>query len=245
MSQEVAVFQEAPLAFTAPQETLAAVLEAFSLSLNTGTLSIFDMPKIKVQAAGWEIPTLDGKGKTLPTIEGVIVFQRDIRAYYKDPNAGKVPPDCSSSDCRTGIGTPGGQCASCPFAKFKSAADGVGQACKLIKQLFVLRGESLFPEIVSLPPTSAAVARKVFAQLITQGISWNRALLKMSIDKLENPQKKVYGRVVFDIVRRLTPDESKVSETFYGLCEELCKMPSGLSAAPDDAVIDATAQDMA
>ena len=76
MSQEVAVFQEAPLAFTAPQETLAAVLEAFSLSLNTGTLSIFDMPKIKVQAAGWEIPTLDGKGKTLPTIEGVITGAR-------------------------------------------------------------------------------------------------------------------------------------------------------------------------
>jgi hypothetical protein len=242
MSQEIQVLESRlPGAFTAPQETLDAVVEAFSLNLASGTISMFDMPKIKVQPTGWDVPTLDGRGKIVPEIEGVIVFQRDVRAYYKDPNAGKVPPDCSSSDCRTGIGDPGVACGSCAFAKFKSAPDGVSQACKQIKQLFLLRGESLFPEIVSLPPTSGAVARKVFAQLITQGVSWNRAVIKMTIDRLENPQKKVYGRVVFEMVRRLTPEESKVSATFYGLCEDLCKMTSNQGAG-DVNTIDVTAE---
>ena len=222
MSQEL-IKVTAPKALSIPQEEAAAVQEAFAINIAGGTVSEFDLPRIKVMsgAALWLIPSLEGD-ETTPKIEGVIVFSRDARVYYASKDAGNVPPDCSSIDGVTGVARPGinagGACALCPLAKWESAQDGAGQACKQVKQLFFLRGESMFPEVVSLPPTSVKAARQFLVKLTTQGIPYYGAMVAIELEKAQNAAGKPYGRALMKFLRRLTPDEQQRAVEFHHMC---------------------------
>jgi hypothetical protein len=222
MSQEL-VKVTAPKALSIPQEEAAAVQEAFAINIAGGAVSEFDLPRIKVMsgAALWLIPSLEGD-ETAPRIEGVIVFSRDARVYYASKEAGNVPPDCSSVDGITGVARPGinagGACAQCPLAKWESAQEGVGQACKQVKQLFFLRGDSMFPEVVSLPPTSVKAARQFLVKLTTQGIPYYGALVAIELEKAQNAAGKPYGRAIMKFLRRLTPDEQQRAVEFHQMC---------------------------
>jgi hypothetical protein len=212
----------APTALTLGQEQAAAVQEAFAVNVASGSVSEFDLPRIKVMsgAALWLIPTLEGQ-ETAPRIEGVIVLARDTRVFYQSKDAGNVPPDCSSADNITGTGKPGGECAKCPLSQWGSAVDGGdGQGCKQVKQLFMLRGESMFPEVVSLPPTSAKNARQFFLKLATQGIPYYSALVAIELEKAENAQKKVYGKANLKFLRKLSEEEHARAMEFHAMCQQ-------------------------
>jgi hypothetical protein len=218
LSQEL-VKVTAPKALSIPPDEAAAVQEAFAINIASGTVSEFDLPRIKVMsgAALWLIPSLEGD-ETTPKIEGVIVFARDARVYYASKDAGNVPPDCSSTDGITGHGKPGGECKSCPLAKWESAQEGSGQACKQVKQLFFLRGESMFPEVVSLPPTSVKAARQFLVKLTTQGIPYYGALVAIELEKAQNAAGKPYGRASLKFLRRLSEDEQQRAVEFHRMC---------------------------
>jgi hypothetical protein len=218
LSQEL-VKVTAPKALSIPPDEAAAVQEAFAINIASGTVSEFDLPRIKVMsgAALWLIPSLEGD-ETVPKIEGVIVFSRDARVYYASKDAGNVPPDCSSTDGITGHGKPGGECKSCPLAKWESAQEGSGQACKQVKQLFFLRGESMFPEVVSLPPTSVKAARQFLVKLTTQGIPYYGALVAIELEKAQNAAGKPYGRASLKFLRRLSPEEQQRAVEFHQMC---------------------------
>lgn len=220
MTQEL-VKISSPRALSVAPEEIAAMQEAFAMNIGNGSVSEFDLPRIKVNpgTALWLIPTLDGE-ETTQRIEGVVVFARDTRVYYQSKDAGNVPPDCSSMDGITGTGKPGGECVGCSLAKWDSAHDGGGgQACKQVKHLFMLRGESMFPEIVSLPPTSLKAARQFFTRLTTQGIPYAKALVGIELEKAQNAQGKTYGKAVFRFVRRLSDDESSRAMEFHQMCQ--------------------------
>ena len=83
-------------------------------------------------------PKLEGD-ETAPSIEGVIVYARDTRAYYAAKNAGSVPPDCSSPDAIAGRveagNQPGRRVRKWPDGAVRQRRDsdgraGDGQACK-------------------------------------------------------------------------------------------------------------------
>ncbi|HPU74362.1 MAG TPA: hypothetical protein PLA43_20605 [Bryobacteraceae bacterium] len=228
----------APRALTLGPEAAQAVQEAFAVNIAGGSVSEFDLPRIKVNpgTALWLIPTLEGE-ETAQRIEGVIVFARDTRAYYQSKDAGNVPPDCSSSDNVTGVGKPGGQCAQCPLARWDSAGDGSGaQACKQVKQLFMLRGEAMFPEVVSLPPTSVRNARQFFLKLTTQGIPYYQAFVAIELEKAQNGQGKTYGKAVLKFLRRLTPEETQRAVEFHQMCQQFAgRIPTTTSAAEANA----------
>ncbi len=197
----------APLALTMPDEERKQVMAAFSVNCASGSITEFDLPRIKVASgtALWLIPGLEGD-KTDPAIDGVIVLARDTRVYYKSKDAGNVPPECSSIDGKKGKGEPGGACASCSFAEWDSGENGA-QACKQVKQLFMLRGSSMLPEVVSLPPTSLKAIRQFFLKLATQGIQYYHSILRIELEKAQNPQGKTYGKAVMRFVRKLAPEE--------------------------------------
>ena len=235
MSQEL-VKVTAPKALSIPQEEAAAVQEAFAINIAGGTVSEFDLPRIKVVtgAALWLIPSLEGD-ETAPKIEGVIAFARDARVYYASKDAGNVPPDCSSVDAITGVARPGinagGACAQCALAKWESAQDGAGQACKQVKQLFFLRGDSMFPEVVSLPPTSVKTARQFLVKLTTQGIPYYGALVAIELEKAQNAAGKPYGRAAMKFLRRLTPDEQQRAVEFHQMCQQFAgRVQTGTAA---------------
>ena len=223
MSNEL-VTRAAPAALTLGAAEAAAVQEAFAINVSTGSVSKFDLPRIKIMsgAALWLVPGLE-REETMPRIEGVVVLANDTRVYYKLKNAGKVPPDCSSADAITGLARPGinlgGDCSKCPMSAFGTAIDGDGQGCKQVKQLFMVRGESMFPEVVSLPPTSIKAARQFFLKLATQGIPYFSALLAIELEKAE-AHGQVYGKATMKFLRKLTPEETARAVEFHEMCKQ-------------------------
>lgn len=209
MSQELVRSIGAPLALTMPEEERKEVMAAFAVNCASGSITEFDLPRIKVASgtALWLIPDLEGD-TTAPAIEGVVVHVRDNRTYYQSKDAGNVPPDCSSRDGLSGTGTPGGDCSKCPLAQWDSAQDGgEGQACKQSKQLFMLRGTSMLPEVVSIPPTSLKAVRQFFLKLVTQRVPYHHCILRIELEKAQNAQGKPYGKAALKFVRKLSPQE--------------------------------------
>jgi len=231
MSQEL-VKHQAPRALSVSKEAIDAVQEAFAVNVAGGSLSEYDLPRIKIMSGAplWLVPSLEGE-ETAPRIEGVVVFSRDARIYYQSTEIGNVPPDCFSSDGITGKGKPGGRCAECPLARWDSTDSGA-QACKQVKQLFMIRGDSMFPEVVSLPPTSVKSARQFLVKLTTQGIPYFKALVAIELEKAENAQKKPYGRAVFKFLRRLTAEENERALEFHKLCQDFAVEVPADSANP-------------
>jgi hypothetical protein len=221
MSQDLVRSVAAPLALTMPEEERQEVMAAFHTNCASGSITEFDLPRIKVASgtALWLLNELEGEA-TVPAIEGVVVHVRDTRSYFHSKDAGNAPPDCSSRDGLIGIGKPGGRCVpqvdengkivapGCPLAEFDSAPDGgAGQACKQAKQLFILRGTSMLPEVVSIPPTSLKAIRQFLLKLVTQRMQYHHCILRIELEKAQNAQGKVYGKAVMKFVRRLSPEE--------------------------------------
>lgn len=209
MSQELIKSAPAPLVLMMPEEERQRVMAAFATNCGHGEITEFDLPRVKVASgtALWLVNELEGEA-TVPVVECVVVFHRDTRSYFSSKDIGSTPPDCASRDGVIGIGKPGGECARCPLAQYDSAPDGgAGQACKQGKQLFILRGSSMLPEVLSIPPTSLKAVRQFFLKLVTQGIQYHHCILRIELEKAQNPQGKVYGRAVMKFVRRLSPDE--------------------------------------
>jgi hypothetical protein len=239
MSKDLIAVSPLPLALTAPQEEIAELQEAIAMNSGSGGMSEFDLPRITIAPGSFKVPTANGTA-LVERIEGVVVYIRDIRVYYKLKDQGSRPPDCSSTDCVVGHGEPGGRCIpqvdqngkvtvpGCPLAVFESATtpdgkQGKGQACKQVKQLYMLRGDSLMPEVLCVPPTSLKAARKFFNWLMGQRLPYPKALVAITVQNAKNTQSKEYGTAVFDLVRRLTPEEVQRTLLFNAMCEQFLK----------------------
>ena len=225
MSQELVRTNAAPLALTMPEEERQAVKEAFAVNCAEGTsITEFDLPRIKVASgtALWLIPGLEGD-KTEPAIEGVIVLARDTRVYYTSKDAGNVPPDCSSIDGKTGQGRSGRRVREVPAGAVRvRAGRRRGAGVQAAKQLFMLRGTSMFPEVVSLPPTSLKAVRQFFLKLTTQGIPYHHHMVRIELEKAQNAQGKAYGKAVMKFVRKLSADEIARAEEMRAFVQTFC-----------------------
>ena len=98
-----------------------------------------------------------------------------------------------------------------------------------MKQLFILRGDLLLPEVVSLPPTSLKGARQFFLKLTTQGIPYYQALVAMELEKAQNASGIQYGKAQMKFVRKLTAQEAARAQQYHQLCRTLAeRVPTGL-----------------
>jgi hypothetical protein len=223
-----------PRALAGGEAHLDAINESIASNISAGGISDIDLHRVTISGGPsprWAATTLDGE-KLFDRIYAVIAFARDTRAFYRTPfgrSGGKQPPDCTSTDGIMGRGNPGGECSRCPFAEFGSAEDGPGQACKQVKQLFVLHGDLLLPEIVSLPPTSLKAARQFFLKLLSEGIPYYTALVALELEKAQNGAGIQYGRAVLKFVRRLSQEEAGRAQRYHDLCRSLSvRVPTGL-----------------
>ena len=124
-------------------------------------LQMMSFQRVKIPAGGalqFEIPTEDPDNPDYArTLEGVILYNHS--AYTLWPEGSEYDEDtkplCSSVDGKTGIGEPGGACATCPMNAYGSARDGGrGKACKNMRDIYLLRSGEYLPLQLSLPPTS-------------------------------------------------------------------------------------------
>jgi len=227
---------------------LALVTQAISENMGPSGITEFDLQRITVPSGGgmfWKIPTLEGP-KAAPTLRGVIVFQRDIRAYWKEAlekSGGGAPPDCSSIDSISGHGKPGGLCHACPLAQFGSDDDKRGQACKQAKQLFILRGENLLPEVVSVPPTSLKNAKKYLLSLSNAGISYWAVLTEMTLSEAKNAGGLTYSQINFKFSGRLDARTQVAAQRYSEMLKPMLLKTlidggdvGGAPAKPSDAI---------
>jgi hypothetical protein len=179
-----------------------------------GGISEFDLDRVKVPSGGgitWEVPTLDGL-TTTPDLGGIIIWYRDVRSYWKQSfdEGGGQPPDCSSADAHTGIGDPGGACATCPMSQFGSANKGRGQACTQSRQLFILRQGSVIPILLSAPPTSLKNIRNYMMRLSGNLVHYYGVVTNLTLVKDKNNEGIEYGKIVPHAVSMLPEDQLEV-----------------------------------
>jgi hypothetical protein len=192
-------------------------IEALKSNLEGETLSPMDLDRISVPAGGsvtWCVPTLEGEENT-PEIVGVIVGVQNCRAYWAGEfSGGGDPPDCVSEDNVTGVGDPGGTCKFCKFAEFGSDSRGKGQACKQIKRLFVLRPSSMLPLVVNLPPTSLKAATRYLLRLAGNGLKYQAAVTRITLEKTKSGDGIAYGTAVFALAGKLDATQAQSMEEY-------------------------------
>lgn len=164
-------------------------------------ISVF-FTRAKIPGGGviqFEIPTDDAeRPEYTGKLVGVILHSHDQCTLWEE---GQSKEDntilCSSVDGKTGIGTPGGACATCAMNAYGSATKGAGKACKNSRVLYLLRSGDYLPLQLNLPPTSLGAFkdfyRKAFA--IRQRPAY-ASLVEITLKK-ESNGKEEYGVAVF------------------------------------------------
>ena len=170
----------------------------------------FGLDKIKIPAGGmtaFEVPGDEDEPEMVKDITGVILFNHPAFAYYTDKyTGGNNPPDCGSFDGVTGVGTPGGPCAECPFNKFGSG-EGQAKACKNRRILYIIREGEIFPMTLNLPTGSLKGFMKYVKRQLTKGRKLNGIVTKIQLKKATSQTGIAFSQAAFSFVRKLQPAE--------------------------------------
>ncbi len=188
-------------------------------------LSANDLERIRIPTGGglnWTIPTLDG-GKSVPSFEGIILYQQTSRAYWeKGIASGSTPPNCASTDGRVGIGEPGGDCIVCPHAQYGSnpKSQSGRQACRQAKNLFVLLPESYLPLVLVLPPSSLKPFKQFMLQLSAANVPIQEVVVRFGLEKSSNRSNIAFSLATFAVNERLTTDETATISAYASVLKE-------------------------
>jgi hypothetical protein len=188
-------------------------------NLGGDALSAFDLDRVKVPTGGgtsWSVPGAFGD-ESLTELRGVIIHWQNRRAYWPEAFSGNTPPDCSSPDGELGYGNPGDAlraegkgCADCPHSARGSADDGVGQGCKAMRQLFLLRPSALLPVVVTAPPASLAPVRKYFVRLVNAGVHFTAVETVLKLEKAQSKAGNItYAKIAPEAGQQLPPEEAQ------------------------------------
>lgn len=189
-----------------PQSEAAQLIRS---NLSGEDVGIGDLDRIKVPAGGattWTVPSIEGD-KSEKVLEGIIIHVARRRAYWESANPSGDPPTCSSTDCITGIGDPGGDCESCPFNQFGSAVKqcggaGRGKACKESTLLFLLRSGHNLPEVVVTPPGSLKSVKQYRLKL---PVPYYACVTRLSLKKSQNKDNIAFAEIVPEYAGPLDP----------------------------------------
>lgn len=173
----------------------------------------FQFDRIKIPAGGstaFEIPGEDDDDtQMVKEVTGVILYHHPAYARYVDKyTGGSNPPDCGSFDGVTGIGVPGGSCATCPYNQFGSG-EGQSKACKNRRMLYILQEGELFPLVLSLPTGSLKEFTKYVKRQLSKGRKLNQVVTKISLKKATSNSGIAFSQAVFSMNRVLTPQEKQ------------------------------------
>lgn len=177
-------------------------------------LQMMSFQRVKIPAGGalqFEIPTEDPDNPDYArTLEGVILYNHSTYTLWPEGSEydEDTKPLCSSVDGKTGIGEPGGACATCPMNAYGSARDGGrGKACKNMRDIYLLRSGEYMPLLISLPPTSI----KPFKEFLNRAFVYRRratygSLIQIGLKK-ENNGSNDYSVATFRLLRDFEGEE--------------------------------------
>jgi hypothetical protein len=94
---------------------------------------------------------------------------------------------------------------------------GDGQACKLVRQLFLLRPGNLLPETVNLPAGSLKPVHEYLKRLAAKGRPCYSTITKIGLEKAKNSQGIEYSRATFTAGEPLPPEEAKRAREYAAM----------------------------
>lgn len=156
------------------------------------------IPKIKPGTNGLLLDASNPDDEELSEISGVIIFGAKQKVYYEavyDPSK-KLPPDCYSHGGKvpdSSIEKPqASTCKACPKNVFETAKMGKGKACRDIRRLFLLLGDSaIMPMQLNVSPTSLKAFDDYLSKLVTYGYSLEEVETKITAKKKSRDDKYV------------------------------------------------------
>jgi hypothetical protein len=196
-------------------------------SLESGGFDLQYLPRWRVSAEGGSqsrFQLANGEAQT-PTLQGVIIGGSDRRVYWAtryEKTSRKRRPDCTSPDGIVGFGSPGGRCEECPLSRFRSG-ENHQPACRHYQDLLVLRPGNCLPEYVTVPPTSLNAYQGYCLKLAIAGVPTHGVLTSFGLATTKNSRGITYSEVVFNLVRRLTPEEVAVKECYIAMFGRMLK----------------------
>lgn len=200
--------------FLALQGDGTQVLEILRENLQGTRLTPFDLDRITVPAAGgvmWEINDIDEGVTAVKNLEGIVVYSAPSRSYWEQSldEGQPSPPDCMSFDLVRGVGTPGGDCGTCPFNEFGTAQKGGrGKACSERRFLFMLRPDSFIPVVVQIPASSLKAMNQFLLRLAGRAVPYSGVVTSLSLEKATQAGGGLpYSRVIPAMAGRLSPDD--------------------------------------
>lgn len=216
------LFETYAIATVNPEE----IRDAVSENLDGDAIGISDLERVHIPAGGgvfWELIDPDsGEPQNEKTIEGVVVAMKNTRGYWATRGTGN-PPDCRCDNYRygehnIGSGKPGGDCDKCQFAQFGSAVDdkgnaGKGQACKMMKNFFILRKNDILPLLLVAPPTSLRPAKRYLTTLSAQRKSVKAIITSFGLEKVTGAVNP-YSRITLRKVAELAFEEAAIIKTY-------------------------------
>lgn len=179
----------------------------------------FDLPRVTIPAGGgtrWEVSSPLTGTQSLETLDGIVVYQRLTRAYWKSDDVTGEAPDCASRDNIMGVGDPGGECRTCPLSQFGSNGKR-GQACKQQTMWFLLREDSFLPIVLGLPPTSLRAAKQYMLALAGAGVRSAEVVTSIGLEKDKNPDGQAYSRAVPVLGAKLDPGAAERAREYAEL----------------------------
>lgn len=202
--------------------TLDLFVETLAENLEGGVVNILDLDHVAVPNGSrtFNIPSLEGE-KNEQELTGVIIGQRLRRRYWPTKETTGEKPMCFSNDGVIGIGQPGGDCSSCPLNKFGSleqyvaGATGNGKACKEMRELLILSGDSMMPMVLALPPTSLRKFNQYMLSLTSRGLSVGSVIsrFRLNNDNINSANQK-YTTIEISFERRLEPEEVEMLNSY-------------------------------
>jgi len=202
--------------------------------------------RVKIPSGGatmYEMPTDDGdETESVKVYSAVILHQHALNAFYSNKyTGGSNPPDCASIDGKTGVGDPGGDCATCHLNQYGSGENGA-KACKNRRRLYMLRPGELFPLLLSLPTGSLKAFAKYIKQQLSKGRRLNAVVTRFGLKKVTNAGGIAYSQATFALDRVLTPEEHaqilKLSEQIKAYSARVGFEAEGAGIADEDIPFD-------
>jgi hypothetical protein len=154
-------------------------------------------------------------------ITGIILDIGNEKALFEAPygTAGANPvPLCVSTDGTTGVGKPGGECATCEFNQY--GPGNSAKECNDSKPIYVLVRGRVFPIVIKATPGSFKSLKDYRIGLIQKGIKLFAVETVFGLKKSQNKSKIDYSEITFKAGARIT-DKATI--------EQITKYRSGIA----------------
>lgn len=212
MSTDLAIINTASEQYPILASGGGKMAEVLAENFGGEAISPEDLLKIKVPTGGgrqWAVGT-----EATATLDGVILHIARRRGWWENPNPTGDPPSCSSNDCLTGIGKPGGACDKCPFNEFgtsrkQDGTEGRGKACREMKLLFLMRPGMVLPDVVCVPPGSLKSIKAYQVDLSKRGIFFWSVVTRLELEPDRNKDGTAYSKIKPSALGHLPPESAQ------------------------------------